>query len=131
MLNGVRVLVVEDERLVADHIAEVLEEADADVVGPISTGTEARQLVRSGVKIDVAVLDLTLADGPATPLLEALTARKVPTIVYSGAALPDAIRRRHPDLVSLTKPAAPARLIAELRGVIGQLVVRAGAAPSH
>jgi DNA-binding NtrC family response regulator len=123
MLNGVRVLVVEDERLVAEHIADVLEEAEAKVVGPISTGTEARQLVRSGAKIDVAVLDLNLADGSAMPLLEALAARSVPTLVYSGAALPDAIRRRHPDLVALTKPAAPARLIAELRRATGQLIL--------
>ena len=123
MLNGVRVLVVEDERLVAEHIADVLEEAEAVVVGPISTGTEARQLVRSGVKIDVAVLDLNLADGSAMPLLEALAARRVPALIYSGAALPDPIRRRHPELVALTKPAAPARLIAELRRATGQLVL--------
>src|SRR3712207_788415 len=123
MLNGVRVLVVEDEPLVAEHIADLLGEADANVVGPISTGTEGREIVRSGVKIDVAVLDLNLGDGSAMPLLEALAARKVPTLVYSGAALPDAIRRRHPDPVAPTKPAAPARLIAEPRRATGQFVL--------
>jgi DNA-binding NtrC family response regulator len=122
MLNGSRVLVVEDEPLVAEHIADLLADAEALVIGPMSTVSEARQQVKNGTKIDVAILDLTLADGTAVPLLEALSARKIPTVVYTGASLPEIIRRRHPDLVALTKPVAPARLIAELRRATRTLV---------
>jgi hypothetical protein len=71
--------------------------------------------VKSGARIGVAVLDLNLADGTSMPLLETLSARGVPALVYSGVGLPNAIRRRHPNLVALTKPVAPAHLIAELR----------------
>ncbi len=123
MLSSCRVLVVEDEPLVAEHLQDLLTDAEAIVIGPISTMAAARQLVRNGTVIDVALLDLNLGDGSVTPLLEALAARSVPTLVYTGGVVPEAVRHRHPDLVVLTKPVAPARLTAELRRV-----TRSGAA---
>jgi hypothetical protein len=62
----------------------------------------------------VAVLDLRLADGEVTPVLEALHARKAPTLVHSGDDLPDRVRMRHPELVALRKPILPGRLVAEI-----------------
>ncbi|GEO18637.1 hypothetical protein MAE02_63330 [Microvirga aerophila] len=50
-----------------------------------------------------------------TPVLEALSARGVPTVVYTGSAIPEDVRKRHPDLITLSKPVLPARLIGELR----------------
>jgi hypothetical protein len=49
-----------------------------------------------------------------TPILEALHARKAPTVVYSGGELPDRIKVRHPELVVLRKPVLPGRLVAEI-----------------
>src|SRR5688572_6681567 len=115
MLSGCRVLVVEDEPLVAEHITTVLTEAEADVVGPIPTVAEARQLLRNGLRVGAAVLDINLRDGPATPLLETLTARGIPTVVYTGAGLPELVHRRHPEVVALMKPVQPARLITEIK----------------
>jgi DNA-binding response OmpR family regulator len=115
MLNGSHVLLVEDEPLVAEHIADLLTEAEASVVGPCRTLSEARQLVRLGTKVDAALLDLNLADGSAAPLLEALCARGIPTVIYTGAGMPEPLRKRHPEVAVLTKPVPPARLIAELR----------------
>jgi hypothetical protein len=43
-------------------------------------------------------------------------------VIYTGGALPEDVRRRHPDLAVLSKPVRPARLIAELRRVKGKLV---------
>jgi len=60
MLSGCRVLLVEDEPLVAEHITTVLTEAEADVVGPIPTVAEARQLIRKGLRVGAAVLDINL-----------------------------------------------------------------------
>jgi DNA-binding NtrC family response regulator len=106
---------VEDEPLVAEHIVHVLTEAEAEVVGPFASVLEARQLVRNGVFVNAALLDLNLRDGSVTPLLESLAARGIPTLVYTGAGLPDVIRRRHPQLIVLTKPVPPARLVGEIR----------------
>jgi CheY-like chemotaxis protein len=93
------------------------------VLGPCAGTREARDLLKGGTLVDVAVLDVNVSDGPITPVLEALHARHIPILVYTGGALPEDVRRRHPDLTVLTKPVQPARLIAELRRVSGKLMV--------
>jgi DNA-binding NtrC family response regulator len=118
MLAGYRVLVVEDEPLVAESLSDLLAEAEGVPVGPASLVREAQHLIKDGAPLDAALLYLNLKDGSVTPVLEALTARGVPTVVYTGDAVPEDIRQRHPDLIALAKPVPPARLIGELRKVI-------------
>lgn len=119
MLAGYRVLVVEDEALVAQGITEMLLEAEGVPVGPVASVREARQILKEGATLDAAVLDINLSDGAVTPILETLSARGVPTVIYTGGNVPADVLERHPDLVALTKPVLPARLIGELRKVIG------------
>jgi DNA-binding NtrC family response regulator len=119
MLSGCRVLVLEDEILIADDISHLLIEAEGVPVGPVSSVTEARRLLKDGTVLDAALLDVNLADGLVTPILEALNARGIPTLVYTGGQVPEGVRQRHPDLVALSKPVQPARLIGELRRLIG------------
>jgi CheY-like chemotaxis protein len=121
MLTTYRVLVAEDEPAVAEHISDLVTEAEGVVVGPAATVHEARKLLSDGVSVDLALLDVNLADGTVTPVLEALTARGVPTVLYTGADVPADLRKRHPGLVALSKPVPPARLIAELRKLVGQV----------
>jgi DNA-binding NtrC family response regulator len=123
MLSGSRVLVVEDEALTAEEIRLLLIEAEGVPVGPVSSLSEARRLLKEGTVLDAALLDVNLTDGQITPVLEALSARGVPTLVYTGGSLPAGVRERHPDLVALSKPAAPARLIGELRRLLGRTAV--------
>jgi DNA-binding response OmpR family regulator len=113
MLNGIRVLIVEDEPLVAATLSDTVEDAGGEVAGIAHTVGEARQCIRN-LSFDVAVLDLRLADGEVTPVLEALHARHTPTIIHSGGDLPDRVRVRHPELVALRKPILPGRLVAEI-----------------
>ncbi len=119
MLAGCRVLVVEDEPRVVETISDLLTEAEGVPVGPAATVSEARRLIKDNPSLNAALLDVNLGDGLVTPVLEALNARGVPTVVYTGAAVPEDVRQRHPDLIALTKPVLPARLIGELRRVIG------------
>ena len=113
MLSGIRVLIVEDEALVAATLSDAVEDAGGEVVGIASSVSEARRLIRM-LAFHVAVLDLNLADGEVTPVLEALHACKAPTVIYSGGDLPAKVRQRHPELVALRKPALPARIVAEI-----------------
>src|SRR5918997_3327768 len=122
MLSRYRVLVVEDEAIVAGDISEAIREAEGVVLGPCAGTREARALLKGDTLVDVAVLDVNVSDGPITPVLEALHARNIPTLVYTGGALPEDVRRRHPDLTVLSKPVRPARLVAELRRVRGKLL---------
>jgi len=119
MLAGSRVLVVEDEALIALSISEMLTEAEGVPVGPAASIREARQLIRNVAMLDAAVLDVNLADGSVTPILEALSARGIPTVIYTGGVVPEDVRQRHPNLIALSKPVLPARLIGELRKAIG------------
>ena len=117
MLSGLRVLIVEDEAVLADDLSEIITAAEGVVVGPVATVREARALMKCGVAFDVAILDVNLSDGVVTPVLEALQARGVPVLVYTGGTVPEDVRRRHPSLVSLAKPVRPARLTGEIRRV--------------
>ena len=118
MLNGRRVLIVEDDALVAESIRDLLLEAEGVPVGPVSNLGEAKRLLKEGAPLDAALLDVNLSDGPVTPVLEALSARGIPSLIYTGGSVPDDVRQRHPDLVALSKPVPPARLIGELRRLL-------------
>jgi DNA-binding response OmpR family regulator len=86
MLSGERVLVAEDECLIAMDLADLFETAGASVVGPAATVEEALRLLASE-PVDRASLDFNLADGEATPVLDMLASKGVPMIVYSGRGL--------------------------------------------
>jgi len=113
LLAGMRVLVVEDDPVVATDVSDVIERADGEVVGPAKSIEEAGRIARTDT-FDVAVLDVNLADGEITPVLESLSARKIPMLVYTGSELPEKVARRHPDLTILEKPVLPARLLGEI-----------------
>ena len=72
MLSGMNVLVVEDDPTIAMDISDLIERAEGSVVGPVGSLREARQVVKGEQVIDAAVLDVNLADGNVTPVLEAL-----------------------------------------------------------
>ncbi len=115
MLNGLRVLVVEDDPAIAMDVGDLIERAEGDVVGPVGSLREAQQVLKSGQEIDAAVLDVNLGDGDATRILETLRARKVGVVVYTGSELPPKVGERHPEVVVLKKPAQPGRLVGEIQ----------------
>lgn len=116
MLNGLRVLVVEDNPTVATDISDLIERAEGEVLGPVGSLREARQMVKSEQAIDAAVLDVSLSDGDITPVLETLCARHVGVVVYTGGSgLPPGVGERHPDLVILQKPVQPGRIVGEIQ----------------
>lgn len=113
MLGGMRVLIVEDEGVVAAQLAETIGEAEGEVAGVASSLAEARRAIKT-MAFDAAILDLHLGDGEITPVLESLQARHAPTLVYTGGELSPRLRERHPELVALRKPVLPGRIVAEL-----------------
>src|SRR5690606_21322905 len=76
-LEGKRVLVVEDEPLIAMDIAATLSEAGCIVVGPASTDEKARQLIEEKA-LDLALLDANLNGKPAEDVAALLTRRGIP-----------------------------------------------------
>lgn len=82
-LNGRRVLVVEDELLVAMDLEWVLRAQGCTVLGPAATVKRAVVLIGEE-QPDVALLDLNLGGQSALPVAAVLKARSVPFLVVSG-----------------------------------------------
>ncbi len=78
-----RVLVVEDEYLVAMDMSAYLEAAGAHVVGPASNVNAALEAV-AHAELDGAVLDVNLRGEMAYPVADALTARGIPFVFTTG-----------------------------------------------
>jgi two-component sensor histidine kinase/DNA-binding response OmpR family regulator len=78
-----RVLLVEDEALVAMMIQECLGDFGYQVVGPIATASEAAVQAKDG-SFEAAVLDINLGDGAVYPIAEMLTARGIPFVFVTG-----------------------------------------------
>ena len=82
-LSGKKILVVEDEWLIADYLAAMLEDIECVVVGPVSTVAEALTSIAAG-NIDCVLLDANLKGESSAPIADALAADAVPFIVVTG-----------------------------------------------
>ncbi len=83
-LKGRRILVVEDELMIAMLVEDMLADLGCVVVGPAHTLDAALKLVESEGQIDAALLDVNLAGQPVFPVADALRARRVPPIFSTG-----------------------------------------------
>ena len=88
-VNGrLRVLVVEDEWLVADYIVDVLEEAGHEVVATAATGEKALGHLEQDA-IDVALLDITLKGSlSGIDVARGARARGIPHVFITGSGDP-------------------------------------------
>jgi CheY-like chemotaxis protein len=97
-----RVLIVEDEVLVAMDLAGVLQRHGYVVVGLAGSVTEALALVRKE-EIDIALLDVNLGSKTVEPVANRLAERAIPfglVTAYPSHILPQSLRRRP----CITKP---------------------------
>ncbi|WP_179187937.1 response regulator [Sphingomonas sp. IBVSS2] len=86
-LRGLRVLVVEDEPVVAMYLEDLLEALGCETIGPASRLADGLALAEGG-GFDVAILDINLSGERSTPIAEALRARGVPFAFASGYGAP-------------------------------------------
>jgi DNA-binding NtrC family response regulator len=103
-LDGRRVLVVEDEPLVAIDYCKELSCEGAEIVGPFNCAARALACLDSE-PVDVAVVDFALADRNSAALQGALERRGIPYIVVTG--YPRVLVRRHDEQNVLAKPVSP------------------------
>jgi len=82
-LDGKRILVVEDEALIAAMVEDMLMELGATVVGPASSIAQALVLVNSD-DFDAAVLDVNIRSEQVDPIADILMARNVPIVFATG-----------------------------------------------
>jgi CheY-like chemotaxis protein len=120
-LQGVKVLVVEDEYLVAALMEDILESAGCVVAGPIPRLAQALDAASSQA-YDVAVLDVNLAGERVYPVADILAQRNVPFVFVTGyGVLPGEYANRP----RLCKPFKMADLLDALSDIVKT------APPSH
>ena len=81
--HGGRILVAEDQFLLADVVCEFLRECGLTPVGPAAELKEASRLARH-CALDGAVLDFKLGDDLCLPVCTILAARRVPFLFLTG-----------------------------------------------
>lgn len=114
-----RILVVEDEFLVADHIASTLEDLGYVVVGPVPTIEDALAVI-ANEPIDCALLDANLDGVSSSSIAEALIERGVPFIVCTGYGLLTLAADILNTAPRLTKPFRNADLAATLGAALAR-----------
>jgi CheY-like chemotaxis protein len=103
-LQGVRVLVVEDEAAISLLLEDMLLDFGCEVIGPAARLSAALDVV-GREHIDLAILDVNVAGEPIYPVAEALVQRGVPFVFstgYGSAGIKDVYR----DKPVLQKPFA-------------------------
>jgi CheY-like chemotaxis protein len=117
-----RILVVEDDCLVATLLVEILESVGWQVVGPVAHLATAVDAAASE-DLDATVLNVNLGGQTVYPVAEVLDARRVPfafVTSYDREALPALFCRRP----HLGKPFVPGELI----GIVARLIAPAAEA---
>jgi len=101
-LIGARILVAEDNAVLAFDLMTLLRDAGADVVGPAKTVADVLALAGTAAP-SCAVLDVYLRGEPVFPAAKALKERGVRLVFYTGAADLDGLRREWPDARIISK----------------------------
>jgi CheY-like chemotaxis protein len=119
--RGRRILVVEDEAIVAMMLEEMLADLGCIVVGPAMTVHEALAIVESQ-PLDLAILDVNVSREPVYPVAELLRTRNVPVIFSTGYGAEEQRSRysQFRDSTVLPKPYDSDDLERVLRKVLGE-----------
>lgn len=101
LITGARVLVVEDEFLIAVDVQRILEEAGAREVVLTARSAEALAALDMPEAFDAAVLDIRLGSESSAEIASALIDRRIPFVYGSGLSIatPPPDRFRHVPIV--------------------------------
>ena len=123
-LRRPRVLLVEDQALVAMDFEGMLVDLGCAVVGPFARLAPALHAARSE-PLDGAVLDINLAGERSFPIAYELLARQVPFFFLTGLTS-DARPQRLQDVPSLTKPVRPQAFAELVQQFLVPVILTAG-----
>jgi CheY-like chemotaxis protein len=109
-LEGARILVAEDEILIALDIEATFRDAGAVVVGPCMTLSDAVEAAKNE-PLSLAILDIRLGHVTTEDVTDLLVKRGIPFLFYSGQKLPAEMRRKCGGAVVVYKPASQKELL--------------------
>ena len=105
-LAGKRVLIVEDDNILAITLAEELAAEGAKVIGPAPTVTDALDVI-TRTDLDGAIVDINLRGKATFPVADALADHHIPFVFATGYLVAGHIPARHANVRRFEKPTAP------------------------
>jgi CheY-like chemotaxis protein len=118
-LKGIRVLVVEDNYVVADALRYLIRSYEGSVVA-IVPSVERALTALAGGGVDVAVLDINLRGASAAPVAEHCRAHGVPFVFLTGYGDPGLLPEHLRGEPRLDKPVEADRLVRALLALLGR-----------
>lgn len=112
-LQGMRVLVVEDDFITAEDLQAEFESLGAKVLGPVSNLKDALDLLAEGPAPQAAVLDINLGGEMVYPLADMLRDRRIPFVFATGYE-ESAIPQPYAGLPRLEKPVSVSSIVQAL-----------------
>lgn len=111
-LLGARILIVEDEPLLALELIEELEDAGAMPLGPVASVAAALSFIEGGERIDAALVNVFLRGELSFPVANELVKRRVCFLFVTGND--SFVRQHYPDIPVHPKPSDMPKLIQAL-----------------
>ena len=117
LLRGKRILIVEDNLLVAMDLEATLQAAGCEVIGPAARLDTGLDLARSEL-LDGAVLDVNLDGEASFPIADVLAARSVPVVLATGYDASSVVPEQYRNMPNMQKPFSSAQLRDLLNSVL-------------
>jgi DNA-binding NarL/FixJ family response regulator len=117
MLNHRRILIAEDEALIAYELAQAVEDAGGEVVGPVATVREGLELL-SKEEVHAAILDVRLVDRDVAPIAAVLLEKGKVVVFHTASPVPAEIVDRFGVPVVCPKPMQSGQVIIRLARLI-------------
>jgi DNA-binding response OmpR family regulator len=122
ILSDHRILVVEDEALIAFELEDAIREAGGLVAGPVATAAEALLLIDQE-NPTAAVLDLQLNPDTSLPVARRLAEKGIPFLFYTAYAKDI---EQWVAVPILKKPVTSAAVVNTLATLVGRLPEQGG-----
>jgi CheY-like chemotaxis protein len=119
-LSGFRVLVAEDEVLIALTAQEMLSDAGAEEIVVATRAEEALKYLSQPLAFDAAVIDLNLGAGIDLSLATAARQNRVPFVFATGYGTMEVLPAHLADVPIVTKPYTTGMLVTAVREIAGQ-----------
>ena len=117
-LRGIRVLIVEDNYVVADALKYLIDGYEGSVVAIVPSVERAITALAEG-GVDIAVLDINLHGTSVVPVAEHLQAQGIPFVFLTGYGDGEILPVHLRDQPRLDKPVDAERLVRAMRDLVG------------
>jgi ActR/RegA family two-component response regulator len=113
LLSGARILLVEDDFIIALDLQDTLTAVGAEVVGPAHDLREALALAQRE-SLTCALVDNCLGKDSSGAIARQLSERRIPFVLYTGLSHPNEVQKEFPGVVVIQKPAESSAIVAAL-----------------